>query len=215
MLEKRIGIVDYGVGNLASVTNALTSMNIVCEVLRNPRELSTYSHLILPGVGAFHVAMDNLTTGGWIEPLNQLVLIEKRPILGICLGMQLIADASEENGEHDGLGLIPGRVVQLQPTEPGFRVPNIGWSEVTATENTAVFTENCDGKDFYFVHSYHFCCKDPDNISGTIEYSGETNTAVIEKDSIFGFQFHPEKSQDAGIDLLDNYLTHLKTSGLV
>lgn len=139
--------------------------------------------------------MDSLKQKGIVEVIRHQVMNEGTPLLGLCLGMQLLTDTSEEHGDHDGLGLISGRVVQLKPTEPGFRTPNIGWYNVQATKPSVTFPDGADDKDFYFDHSYHFCCEDPNDISSTIEYSGETITAAIEKDSIFGFQFHPKKAR--------------------
>ena len=206
-------MIDLELGNLRSVINAFGRIGAEIKVVSRAEDLEQGSPIILPGVGAFETAMDSLKQKGMVEVLKRRVMDEGAPLLGICLGMQLLADASEENGDHDGLGLIPGRVEKLQSTEPGFRVPNIGWYDVQTAKPDTFFPDGSDGKDFYFVHSYHYCCKDPNNISATIEYSGNPITAAIQKDSIFGIQFHPEKSQDAGIDLLNTILTHLKNSG--
>jgi len=169
-------MIDLGISNLQSVSEAFRRIGAPVEVADRPGS----GPVILPGVGAFGPAMQRLRERGLVEALRG------RPVLGICLGMQLLADESEELGLHRGLGLIRGRVVRLT----GDRVPNIGWCDVDGIGG---------GRSFYFAHSYHFEC---DAAAGTIQYGGRRITAAVRQGQIFGVQFHPEKSQDAGLDVL-------------
>ncbi len=135
------------------------------------------------------------------------------PLLGICLGMQLLAEESEEHGVHQGLGLIPGRVVRLIPDKPGYRVPNFGWHDATFTAGNPLFDKNAGPTPFYFAHSYHFAAADTADVAATIDYSSRKITVAVARNNIFGLQFHPEKSQDAGLDVLARFLTHARTLG--
>jgi glutamine amidotransferase len=197
-------IVDYGMGNLASVQRALEECAVAAEVAANPAALARASHVVLPGVGAFGDAMARLRDGGWVAPLRQLAA-DGVPLLGICLGMQLLADCGEEGGAHDGLGLIPGRVVRLHPVGTRERVPHVGWNEVLAKREDPLLESIAQCTDFYFVHSYHFVVSNEDNIVARTPYCGEF-VSVVRAGSVMGTQFHPEKSSRAGFRLLRNFL---------
>lgn len=197
-------IVDYGMGNLASVQRALEECSAAAEVAADPAALARASHVVLPGVGAFGDAMTRLSEGGWVAPLRQLAA-DGVPLLGICLGMQLLADCGEEGGAHDGLGLIPGRVVRLHPVGASERVPHVGWNEVLAKREDPLLESIAQCTDFYFVHSYHFVASSEDNVVARTPYCGEF-VSVVRAGSVMGTQFHPEKSSRAGFRLLRNFL---------
>jgi len=203
-----IAIVDYGMGNLRSVSKALDLLGFKNAVASEPEALENAERIILPGVGAFGDAMDNLREGGWIPKLENEVLAKRKPLLGVCLGMQLLAENSSENGKHDGLGWIKAGVRRFEIDEKKFKVPHVGWNDVTPSENSRLFKGMGQGKAFYFVHSYHAVCKDPKIVSATCEY-GELFAAAIEKDNVCGTQFHPEKSQKWGLAVLRNFVTNV------
>ncbi len=197
-------IIDYGMGNVASVKKAFVKLGVKTIISNNKSDLSVATHLVLPGVGAFGDGMKNLLALNVMELLKKRVLEEKTPFLGICLGMQLLAEKGYEFGEHKGLGWIKGQVIKLQNVDQQWRLPHVGWNEVTPTLNNKLF-KNIIDKNFYFVHSYHFDCSDKKVISSTCEYS-QNFTASLEQDNIFGAQFHPEKSQLSGLQLLKNFI---------
>jgi glutamine amidotransferase len=202
-----IALVDSGVSNLASVIGALARVHAPVEVVRDAGTLARASAIILPGVGAFGDGMAGLRERGLVEPLRTAARAGK-PILGICLGMQLLVDESEEHGRHEGLGLLPGRVRRLVADQAGFRVPNMGWCDVAVPRPGALFPDGSRREAFYFVHSYHVDTA-PQNVAATIEFSGRSVPAALESRNICGVQFHPEKSQDAGLDLLARWTGRL------
>jgi len=197
-------IVDYGMGNLSSVQRALEECGAAAEIASNPSAMARASHVVLPGVGAFGDAMTRLASGGWIGPLRQLA-VERVPLLGICLGMQLLSDYGEEGGGHEGLGLVPGRVVRLQAADARERVPHVGWNEVCARRADPLLDSIPPRTDFYFVHSYHFSLADDRSALADTPYCGGF-TSVVRAGSVTGTQFHPEKSSRAGLRLLRNFL---------
>lgn len=203
-------MVDSGTGNLRSVRNAFLRIGAEVTVVTHGEELARADGIILPGVGAYAMGMAGLRDRGLVEVLRRRAGEEGVPLIGICLGMQMLADFGEEHGMHDGLGLIEGSVIRLQPTEAGYRVPNIGWCDTVPTRKSVLFPDSEDIKAFYFVHSYHMKCTDAGDVAATIGYSGQQITATVERRNIFGVQFHPEKSQDCGLDLLHNFLTYVR-----
>lgn len=198
-------IVNYGMGNLGSVTRALEECRADVLVSENPDDLESATRIVLPGVGAFKDGMSRLKLAGWIEPLNRAVIENKIPVLGICLGMQLFADIGHEGGDTPGLAWIPGEVVRLEPDTPGTRIPHSGWNEVHAKQESPVFSGIESGHDFYFSHSFHFIPKDPSYILATTPYCGDF-VSVVCKNNILGAQFHPEKSSRMGLKLLRSFL---------
>lgn len=198
-------IIDYGIGNLTSVKNALALLGITAIISNNIENIQRASHLILPGVGAFGEGMHNLRERNLLSVLNDEVMQKKKKILGICLGMQLFASKGFEYGEHDGLGFISGDVMKLDvPAE--LRLPHIGWNNVSVSK-THQLTKNFDHEPiFYFVHSYHLVPKDPSVVAGTASY-GKEFAVIIEKENIYGAQFHPEKSHSDGLQILKNFVT--------
>lgn len=203
---KRVAIIDYGMGNIGSVFRAVEECGGSPVVTCLPAEISDADCLILPGVGSFGDGMHNIRQRRLDDIMAECVLDRGIPLLGICLGMQLLAERSYEFGEHQGLGWIKGDVVRLQPDEPTTRIPHVGWNEVYSQINSPLLTGINAGRDFYFVHSYHFICAQKDNILAITPYCGQF-TSVIGTGNIFGVQFHPEKSQKAGFAVLRNFLS--------
>lgn len=200
----KVAIVDYGMGNLDSVRRAVEECGGMPLIAKEPLDLQTATHIILPGVGAFPQGIGNLRKRGFAKELENQVLGNKIPFLGICLGMQLLAGKGWEVQETEGLGFLEGEVKRLTPIGDE-RVPHIGWDEVMLTRQSSLFTDLPSGKDFYFVHSFHLVCEREQDIIATTPYCGGFVSAV-NKDNIFGVQFHPEKSQGAGFQMLVNFL---------
>ncbi len=197
-------IIDYSLGNLKSVFNALQFVGAEPVISADPGDLSTASHAILPGVGAFEDGMKYLESGGWTDAIHEYVATGK-PFLGICLGMQLLATNSAENGLHLGLNVIPGNVLKLNATEKKLRIPHVGWNDVRLKQGGRLFGGMAENPNFYFVHSYAFKPEDPAVVAGKCNY-GEEFACILEKDNVFATQFHPEKSQAAGLQLLKNFM---------
>ena len=198
-----IAIIDYDAGNIRSVEKAVKKLGFDPLTTRNSDEIKKASHVILPGVGAFGDAMDKLHRFGLVPVIKESADSGK-PFLGICLGEQLIFEKSEESPGVQGLGILKGEVKKL-PSDKGLKVPNIGWNSVEIRKNSPIFKDIDDGEFFYFVHSYYVHAEDRSIVSVTIEY-GTTADAAVEKDNIFATQFHPEKSSDMGLRLLNNFL---------
>jgi len=199
-----IGIVNYGMGNLLSVYNALDFIGANVEICNTPKELINKEKIVLPGVGSFKSCMSNLVDRGFYETLDKLVMNEKRPILGICLGMQLMADKSFEGGEYKGFGWIDGDVVPINSQNSKLKIPHVGWNSINIKSENRLLNGLPENSDVYFVHSYHMKCKNNSNVIATCEY-GDQLTASICKENIYGTQFHPEKSQEHGIRILENF----------
>jgi glutamine amidotransferase len=198
-----VAVVDYGMGNLRSVANALELLGARVVVAARPEDFTGADRIVLPGVGAFKDCMGNLTARGFTGPLEACRLAGK-PILGICLGMQAMARRGFEFGEHAGLGWFDADVVRLTPSDPGLRIPQIGWNEVSWKPGCPLFQGLREGSDFYFVHSFQMLCGEAD-LAASCDYGGPVTAAVM-KGSVFATQFHPEKSQDHGLKVLENFL---------
>jgi glutamine amidotransferase len=201
-------IVDYGLGNLRSVSGAVAKVGFEAKISHDVNDFERASHLILPGVGAFGDGMANLETRGLIPALHRSVITGGKPILGICLGAQLLARDSEEFGNHRGLGWIPASVRRIAPPDTSLRVPHVGWNALLQRRPLPLFADVPDGALFYFVHSYHIVCDDPAMTAAECTY-GFDMTAVIHRDNVYGTQFHPEKSQLHGLTVLKNFLTRV------
>lgn len=201
MREARI--IDYGMGNLGSVANAVEAAGGRPVLVRTPGELRGADRIILPGVGAFGDGARNLRERGWIEAMSEEALVKGRPFLGVCLGMQLLASRGTEHGRHEGLGWIPGECRRFELT--GLRVPHVGWNSVRFRAGSKLFAGLGEAADFYFVHSFVFHPEDPGLVSGTCDYGGDF-CAALERDNIHAAQFHPEKSHRAGLAVLKNFL---------
>ena len=197
-MSVRIVIIDYGVGNVGSVLNAVTSLGYKnVEVSSKADVIALADYIILPGVGAFKEAMRRIREIGLVKILNHEVLVKRKPILGICLGMQIMATSSLEDGCHEGFNWIEGTVRPLKSITD-LSIPHVGWNNLEIKENFPLFPQSTQ-RDFYFDHSYHFDC-DKIHISSYVDY-GNRIVASIQKDNIYGVQFHPEKSQTAGLKL--------------
>ncbi len=198
-----IGILDYGMGNLKSVANSLAYLGLESEVIESPEDFENITHLIIPGVGAFPKAMNSIKEKGFLEPIRAFA-DSGNPVLGICLGMQLLADRGTEVKESEGLGLIPGAIELMKPE--GHRIPHIGWNGIKVKQDPQLFEGVKKAADVYFVHSYHFMPKDDANVVATTEYGDEFVSVVTNKrGNVIGTQFHPEKSQKQGLRMLDNF----------
>jgi glutamine amidotransferase len=200
-----ITVVDYGMGNLHSVRRKLAQVGATAEVSGDPAVVARAEKLVLPGVGHFAQAMQNLGASGLGEALREAVRARGVPILGICLGMQLFAQRSEE-GDVAGLGWVDADVVRFRVTDTlRHKVPHMGWNQVAPAAPSPLFAGMEPGAEFYFVHSYHFECRDPSLAIGRTEYAYPFVSA-IQKDNVFGVQFHPEKSHAAGEQLLRRFV---------
>lgn len=200
-----VGIADYGMGNLLSVFNAVEMCGGEAEICEDPERLLDADRIILPGVGAFGDCMRRLHEKAFIEVLNKIAFEQKKPVLGICLGMQAMAKKSYEFGEHEGLGWFNAEVVKIIPSDPKLKVPQIGWNDISYDKNNPMFKGLREAPDFYFVHSFYMKCENPGDVVATCEY-GMSVTAAICKENIFATQFHPEKSQDYGLTVMENFL---------
>jgi imidazole glycerol-phosphate synthase subunit HisH len=200
-----IAIVDYGIGNLRSVQKALEKVGAEARLVTAPEALDDAEAIVLPGVGAFGDGMANLRAAGFVDPL-QRAAGAGRPLLGICLGLQLLFDESEEMGQHTGLGLLPGRVVRFAG---GLKVPQIGWNQIHWRGSCPLSAGVPDGSYAYFVHSFYIVPGDTTHVLGTTEY-GIEYASVAGAGHILGIQFHPEKSQDVGLRILGNFVDWVK-----
>lgn len=201
-----VAIIDYGMGNVRSVANAVDYCGADPVVTADPQEIADASHLILPGVGAFGDAMTNLRRRGLDEVLHREVREKGKPMLGVCLGMQVLAGVSREHGDHQGLGWFDADVVRIIPETPGLKVPHTGWNEAAPTRSHPIFAGLAKSRlTFYFVHSFHMRCRDEADRLAIFEHGGRF-TAAVARDNIVATQFHPEKSQDSGVRLLTNFI---------
>jgi glutamine amidotransferase len=200
-------IVDYGVGNLASIKNMLKRVGREVHISSNEEEISKANKLILPGVGAFDTCARKLKESGLLGILNKKVLKEKTPVLGVCVGMQLLTEGSEE-GMLPGLGWIRGRNVRFRSEQlaAGLKIPHMGWTDVVVNKSSSLFIDMHPDPRFYFVHSYHAQIDD-ENDALIYATHGYSFVAGIERDNILGVQFHPEKSHKFGMKLLENFVT--------
>lgn len=194
----KIAIIKYGMGNVASVQKSLKKLGYDSIITDAYEEIKKSDFIILPGVGSFKAGMENLQKAGLIDLLTQEVVIKKKPFLGICLGMQLLATFGNEPCKCDGLGWIDGEVVKI---ESKLRIPHLGWNNVQVADNNLDFYQEFDSLDYYFIHSYHFVVENQKNIVLNVIYS-ESMVAALQRENIYAMQFHPEKSQDAGMRIL-------------
>ncbi len=206
MLSPKIVIVDYGMGNLHSVKRKLHRLKVEAMISSDPALIISAEKIILPGVGHFKKAMDNLKSLSLIDVLNDFALIQKKPILGICLGMQIMANHSEE-GDCLGLGWFDADVVKFKHNNNHFKTPHMGWNNVQIIKNSPLMRGITENDEFYFVHSYHYTANNPNDVLNETEYDYKFCSAV-QKDNIFGVQYHPEKSHESGEKLLRNFLNY-------
>lgn len=199
-----ITIINYKMGNLQSVQNAFDYLGFKSEIVNKPEQILNASKILLPGVGSFNQAMKNIHEMDLFEPICEMALNKKIPVLGICLGMQLLTKSSDENGFNQGFGFIDGEVSKFKLNK-NYRVPHVGFNSVKINAaNATLFKDIDDNSDFYFVHSYRLNNSTKNFVSGITEY-GEKFIAAFEQNNIFGAQFHPEKSQSNGLKMLVNF----------
>ena len=199
-----IGIIDYGLSNINSIANAVLKLNHKYEVVDDQKKLNKFSKIILPGVGSFPKAIKNLKEKKLFDSLKKFILHEKKPFLGICLGMQLLFQYSSEDEGSEGLGVLSGKVKQLAPNK-NFKVPNIGWREIEIIKKSILLNDIQDKPIFYFVHKYACFSLEKENTVAELNYANKFD-CIVEKENIFATQFHPEKSQKTGLKLLNNFL---------
>jgi glutamine amidotransferase len=212
---KRIGIIDYGSGNIFSLVRAFKHLGFQTEVLDRPEHLAHCTNLVLPGVGAFQTVMQKLQTSGLIDAVHTIIK-QDRPLLAICVGMQILFESGQEFGNHAGLGVIDGVVKKIPETDifgHKLLVPHIGWSETWRTKSGCeqinydidIFSQLDVPKNFYYLHSYSAVSDQKCTIAAETNYGGHVITAAIQRGNLFGTQFHPEKSGSAGLNLLKNF----------
>jgi glutamine amidotransferase len=199
-----LAVIDYGAGNLRSVLHALNHLGAESiRVVRTPHDLRGATKIILPGVGAFGAGMQKLREQDLVQPIRDAVYTGV-PYLGICLGMQFLFESSDEMGEHEGLGLLPGTVARF-PENLGLKVPHMGWNQICPQRSSPLLYGIDQNSYAYFVHSYYCAPANQDDVLLTVDY-GIPFTAAVQRDNIYGVQFHPEKSQRTGLQLLTNFL---------
>lgn len=204
-MKDDVGIINYGMGNLRSVENAVIRLNFKPRIILSPDELDVSKKIILPGVGSFKAAMKLLDEGGWTNKIKKQVLDHKKLIFGICLGMQLLGTDSEEHGYTKGLNLIPGKIKYLKNLGCKNNLPQIGWNTVNILKDHKYLKNIPNFNDFYFVNSYVFDLSNSKNLIGLTSY-GINFCSIVAKENIFGTQFHPEKSSRMGLKILENFL---------
>jgi glutamine amidotransferase len=201
-----LAVIDYGAGNLRSVIHALNYLGVgSMRVVREPRDLLGAEKIILPGVGAFGAGMEKLREQKLIQPIKAAVFAGV-PYLGICLGMQFLFDRSDEMGDHDGLGILPGYVTRF-PDTPGLKIPHMGWNQFQMCRPSPLLTNLQPDSYAYFVHSYYCVAAEVGDVLATVDY-GVPFTAIVQREQVFGVQFHPEKSQRTGLQILSNFLEY-------
>ncbi len=197
-----ITIVDYGMGNLRSVQKAFEKLNVDAAICTKPEEIANAEKLVLPGVGAFRDAIAELKSKNLVEPILEHIQAEK-PFLGICLGLQMLFEISYEDGEYEGLGVLPGKVVRFE-NQPDIKIPHMGWNQLNVADDVPIFKDIPQEAYFYFVHSFYVVPTDENVIAAKTDHGVQFVSAVA-KNNMFATQFHPEKSQKYGLKLLDNF----------
>jgi glutamine amidotransferase len=204
-----VTIVDYNSGNISSVINSFKEVakeQIKIEVSSNLNKIKSSDKIVLPGQGSFKSCVDSLNSiDGLVDTLNEITIINKKPLLGICVGFQMFADVGYEEIETQGLGWISGEVSKIDNKNGKFKLPHIGWNELNIVKDSQIFKDIKNKSHMYFVHSYEFIPKDKNVISATTDYSSSI-VCSVEKENIFGTQFHPEKSDKEGLKIIDNFL---------
>lgn len=204
-MSAKIIIIDYGMGNLNSVKRAMDRLKVDSIISSDPKDIIKSEKIILPGVGHFEKAMSNLKELNMLDALNEGVLTKEKPILGICLGMQLLANRSEE-GNVNGLGWIDAEVVRFNVSDKlRYKIPHMGWNKISIKKESSLMQDISESSEFYFVHSYHFKTDNSVDVLNETWFNYDFPSAV-EKNNIFGVQYHPEKSHDAGEQLLKNFI---------
>ncbi len=205
-MSNSVGVVDYGLCNLLNVKNAIKYLGAKVEIIDTAQSVKNHSHIILPGVGAFKNGMRGLNIRNLVDPIKTHVDQDK-PFLGICLGMQMMLNKSYEYGEVEGLNLIEGEVIKIPDRNSAnekHKIPHIGWNEIKYNNN--IDNKVSDNDSVYFVHSYMANCKNKENVIASTNYNGIKIEAIIKNKNAYGYQFHPEKSGDVGLEILNNFI---------
>ena len=204
-----VTIVDYKSGNISSVINSFKEVahnKVKIEVTSDVSKIKSTDKVVLPGQGSFKSCVDALQSiNGLVECLNDFAVNKKKPVLGICVGLQMFADVGYEESETKGLGWIPGKVTKIDNKNGKYKLPHIGWNEINIVKDSKIFQNIKDKSHMYFVHSYEFVPNDQNSISATTDYSSK-HVCAIEEENIFGTQFHPEKSDKLGLRIIDNFM---------
>ena len=204
-----VTIVDYKSGNISSVINSFKEVaenKVKIDVTSEVSKIKSTDKVVLPGQGSFKSCVDALQSiNGLVDCLNDFVMNKKKPLLGICVGLQMFADVGYEESETKGLGWIPGKVTKINNRDGKYKLPHIGWNEINIVKDSKIFKNIKDKSHMYFVHSYEFVPNNQNSISATTEYSSK-HVCAIEKENIFGTQFHPEKSDKLGLQIIDNFM---------
>ena len=212
----KLTIIDTKAGNFSSIINGFKKIGCEIDLTQDKDSIKKAQALVIPGVSSFYRGMKGLNDANLINLVKSQIINIKVPTIGICLGMQLLAKTSTEGSKGsnkiDGLGILDANIIRLLPKTSDYRVPNIGWYDVYPEKESISFPKKRAIENFYHVHSYHMICNDPKDVAGTINYGDEKIVVSIEKDNIFGCQFHPEKSQDAGLDLLNRFVKKIKSA---
>lgn len=200
-----VAVIDYGMGNLHSVSKALESVGGDVAVTNNPQDISRAERIVLPGAGSFSQGIQHLFALNFTPALEEEVIVKKKPFLGICLGMQLAATLGHEGGVNKGLGWIDAEVLPFKPESPSFKIPHMGWNDVDIVRDSPIFKGIKSPTAFYFVHSYHLVPRNSEVITGECNHGGKF-VAAVSSGNIHLVQFHPEKSQKFGLQILENFL---------
>ena len=204
-----VTIVDYKSGNISSVINSFKEVaqdKVKIEVTSDVSKIKSSDKVVLPGQGSFKSCVDALKSiNGLVDSLNDFVLINKKPLLGICVGLQMFADVGYEESETKGLGWIPGKVTKIDNQNGKYKLPHIGWNQINLVKESKIFKDIKDKSHMYFVHSYEFVPTDNNSISATTDYSSK-HVCAVEKENILGTQFHPEKSDRIGLKTIENFI---------
>ena len=204
-----VTIVDYKSGNISSVINSFKDVakgKVKIEVTSDINKIKSSDKVVLPGQGSFKSCTDALKSiNGLVETLNEFAINNKKPLLGICVGLQMFADTGYEETETKGLGWISGKVTKIENQNGKYKLPHIGWNEINILKDSRIFKDIKDKSHMYFVHSYEFVPKDKNIVLATTDYSSN-HVCAVEKDNIFGTQFHPEKSDKIGLKIIDNFI---------
>jgi len=212
----QLTIIDTKAGNFGSILNGFKKIGCDINLTQDVDDIRKSKALIIPGVSAFARGMKGLDEAGITNLLISQITENKVPTMGICLGMQLLSktgcEGTQDNKSINGLGVLDAYVERLRPKSKSYRVPNIGWYDARSKKNSILFPQNYGDDSFYHVHSYHMICNDKNDIAATINYDSKEVVVAVEKDHVFGCQFHPEKSQDAGLDLLNRFVSEVKSA---
>ena len=204
-----VTIVDYQSGNISSVINSFTEVakgKVNLEVTSDIKKIKSSDKIVLPGQGSFKSCVDSLNSiNGLVDTLKELTITNKKPLLGICVGLQMFADVGYEEAETKGLGLIAGKVSKIENQNGKFKLPHIGWNEINIQKESKIFKDIVNKSHMYFVHSYEFVPEDKSVISATTDYSSKI-VCMVEKENLFGTQFHPEKSDKIGLKIIENFM---------